>query len=339
MAAGNRTVRLARRPQGEPVAADWTIADEPVAAPGPNQVLVEVTALSVDPAMRGWLDDVASYLPPVALGEVMRAIGTGVVLRSAHHRFPVGSQVHGMLGVQRLATPDVRGLTLVDPSLGSARDYLGVLGQTGLTAYFGLFEIGRPRAGDTVVVSAAAGAVGSVVGQLARLAGCRVVGIAGGPDKCAYVVDDLGFHAAIDYRNEDVATALATSCPDGVDVFFDNVGGDVLDATLLHLARGARVVLCGAISQYNSVDGYAGPANYWQLLVRRATMQGFLVFDFTSQYSTARARLAAWQRDGELVGTETVVEGRVDDFPEVLLRLFRGDNRGKLVLSLGAPGE
>ena len=330
----NTTVRLARRPVGAVTPADWLIATEAAADPGPGQFLARITMISLDPAMRGWLDDRPSYLPPVALGDVMRAGAVGEVVASQHPRFPVGAIVQGNFGVQEYALSDGAGVTPVDPALGTPSMYLGVLGLTGLTAYFGLLEHGRPRAGDTVVVSGAAGAVGSVAGQLARIAGCRVVGIAGGPDKCRYLVDELRFDAAIDYKADHLRPAFRENCPTGVDVYFDNVGGQVLNAALVNLAMHARVVICGAISQYNADQPVPGPSNYMSLLVRRASMSGFLVFDYAAEYRTARRRLAAWVADGRIVAPETVVPGTIGDFHDVFLRLFSGDNVGKLVLDI-----
>jgi NADPH-dependent curcumin reductase CurA len=326
-------VRLARRPVGVPVAADFETTVDDVSEPGPGQVLVRVDLISLDPAMRGWLDDRPSYLPPIGLGEVIRAGGVGEVIASQHPRHAVGSTVQGMFGVQQYAVVDGAGLTRVDPALGTPSMYLGVLGTTGLTAYFGLLEHGRPRAGDTVLVSAAAGGVGSIVGQLARIAGCRAVGVAGGPAKCAYVTGTLGFDAAVDYREPGLRRSIAAVAPHGVDVYFDNVGGDVLDAALSMLAMHARVVVCGAISQYNA-EQRTGPANYLALLVRRATMTGFLVFDHAAEYADARRRLAGWVADGSLVAPETIVAGEVADFHEAFLRLFSGDSTGKLILDI-----
>jgi NADPH-dependent curcumin reductase CurA len=330
----NTAVRLAKRPFGEPTAADWTIAAEPIPEPGPGEFVVRITMISLDPAMRGWLDDRPSYLPPVGIGEVMRANAVGEVVASMNNRYPVGTQVLGAFGVQEYASSDGSGVTRIDPKLGTPSMYLGVLGTTGLTAYFGLFEHGKPTPGDTVVVSAAAGAVGSVVGQLARIAGCRVIGIAGGTEKCAMVVDELGFDAAIDYKADDMRAALPAACPSGIDVYFDNVGGSILNAALANIAMGARVVICGAIAQYNATEPTPGPAFYLNILVRRATMSGFIVFDYAAQYRTARQRLAHWVQTGELIAPETVVTGTVSDFPATLLKLFRGENTGKLVLDL-----
>jgi NADPH-dependent curcumin reductase CurA len=330
------SVRLARRPVGTPVADDFRISTDEIPEPGPGQVLVRVTMISLDPAMRGWLDDRPSYLPPIAIDEVIRAGAVGEVVESRHPRFPAGSLVQGDFGVQEYAVSDVRGLTRVDTALGTPSMYLGVLGMTGMTSYFGLFEHGRPRAGDTVLVSAAAGAVGSVVGQLALINGCRVVGVAGGPDKCSYVTDTLGFHAAVDYKSTGVRKAIRETCPAGIDLYFDNVGGDVLNAALANLAMHARIVICGAISQYNAESPTPGPSNYMALLVRRATMGGFLVFDHAAEFRVARQRMAQWVADGRIIAPETIVPGSVTDFHEVFLRLFSGDNLGKLVLDISA---
>lgn len=330
----NTTVRLARRPVGSPVADDWVIADEPMPTVGEGQFLVRTTYISLDPAMRGWLDDRPSYLPPVGLGEVMRAGTVGEVVQSRHPKYPIGTIVQSTGGVQSFALSDGRGVTKVDPVLGSPSTYLGVLGITGLTAYFGLLEHGRPRPGDTVVVSGAAGAVGTIVGQLARINGCRTIGIAGGPEKCRMVVDEFGFDVAIDYRDPAMRKELRAAAPDGIDVYFDNVGGEVLNAALASLAMHARVVICGAISQYNAEAAVPGPSNYLSLLVRRATMSGFLVFDYEREYATARRRLATWVAQGRITAPETIVEGQVSDFHEVFMRLFSGDNVGKLLLSI-----
>ncbi|MCX6433262.1 MAG: NADP-dependent oxidoreductase [Actinobacteria bacterium] len=332
----NTSVRLARRPIGMPVADDFRIDIADVPVPGPGQVLVRVTLISLDPAMRGWLDDRPSYLPPIGLDEVIRAGGVGEVVASNESRFPIGCLVQGNTGVQEYAVLDASSLTRVDPTLGTPSMYLGVLGMTGMTAYFGLFEHGRPRAGDTVLVSAAAGAVGSIVGQLAHINGCRVVGVAGGADKCAYATDTLGFDAAVDYKGDTVRTAIHDACPDGIDLYFDNVGGAVLNAALTNLSMHARIVICGAISQYNAEQATPGPSNYMALLVRRATMTGFLVFDHAAEFRTARRRLARWVADGRITAPETLVPGSVTDFHSVFLRLFTGDNVGKLILDISA---
>jgi NADPH-dependent curcumin reductase CurA len=329
----NRQLRLAARPSGQPRPSDWSLSDEPVPQPGPGEFCVEVTHVSVDPAMRGWMNDVRSYIPPIGIGEVMRAGAVGRVVASQHPGFAVGDWVAGLFGVQEYAVSDGQGVHTVDPELVPLPTWLGTLGLTGLTAYFGLFEVGRPQPGDTVVVSGAAGAVGSVAGQLARLEGCRVIGIAGGPDKCAWLTDELRFDAAVDYKHQHVGRELRRLAPEGLDVYFDNVGGELLDTALTRLATGARIVICGAISQYNSPQ-MRGPRNYMMLLVSRASMTGFVVFDHLVRYPEARARLARWVRSGELIAREDVVQGTVDDFPQVFGRLFTGGNTGKLVLAL-----
>lgn len=332
-------MRLARRPSGLPVPDDFRILAEETSEPGPGQVLVRVSLVSLDPAMRGWFDDAPSYLPPIGIGEVVRAAGVGHVIASAHPRYPVGTTVMGTFGVQEHAVVDAAGLTRVDPSLGTPEMYLGVLGMTGMTAYFGLLEHGRPQAGDTVLVSGAAGAVGSIVGQLAAIAGCRVVGVAGGAEKCAYLTDVLGFDAAIDYRADDSRAAIRAACPDGIDVYFDNVGGAVLNTALANLAMHARIVVCGAIAQYNAEGPTPGPSNYLALLVRRATMTGFLVFDHAAGFRVARSRMARWVDQGRIIAPDTVVPGQVADFLPTFLRLFTGDHLGKLILDISAGRE
>jgi NADPH-dependent curcumin reductase CurA len=275
----------------------------------------------------------ASYIPPVEIGAVMRAGAVGLVTASEHPGFAVGDYVYGGFGVQEYARSDGRGVIKIDTSLAEPATYLGTLGMSGLTAYFGLLDVGRIAPGDTVVVSGAGGAVGSVAGQIAKIKGCRVIGIAGGAEKCATVTQEFGFDAAIDYRTEDVRKALREHAPGGVNVYFDNVGGEILDAVLTRLARGARVVICGAVSQYNE-SRVQGPANYLMLLVARATMAGMVVFDYEDSYPGAMAELAGWLQAGQLVTREHVVHGSVGDFHDVLLMLFDGANTGKLVLAL-----
>jgi NADPH-dependent curcumin reductase CurA len=330
----NHQVRLAARPSGLPRATDWSLTEEEVPAPGPGQFTVAVSHLSVDPAMRGWMNAGASYVPPVEIGAVMRAGGVGRVTASEHPGFAVGDDVYGVFGVQEHAVSDGQGVIKIDTSLAAPSVYLGALGMTGLTAYFGLLDTGKLKPGDTVVVSGAAGAVGSIAGQIAKLSGAaKVIGIAGGPEKCHALTEEFGFDAAIDYRAGGVRKALREHAPRGVDVYFDNVGGEILDDVLTRLARGARVVICGAVSQYNETQ-VRGPANYMMLLVARASMTGMLVFDYADRYPEATAELAGWLRDGKLVSREHVVHGSVSDFPETLLMLFDGVNTGKLVLAL-----
>ncbi|HEY5428297.1 MAG TPA: NADP-dependent oxidoreductase [Solirubrobacteraceae bacterium] len=334
MDAVNRQVRLAARPVGLPKQTDWDHTEEPVTEPGDGEVLVKVKYLSLDPAMRGWMNDGRSYIPPVGLGEVMRAGGCGEVVASEHPGFAPGDHVTGVTGIQEYATLAGDALIKVDPALAPLPVYISTLGMPGMTAYFGLLDIGKPKEGDTVVVSGAAGAVGGVVGQIAKIKGCRAVGIAGGAEKCRHVVQELGFDACVDYKSDDVAKALRQHCPDGIDVYFDNVGGEILDAALAQLARNARVALCGAISQYNATEGMYGPVNYMSLLVNRASMTGFLVFDFAARYGEAAQEMAGWLADGRLKTFEDVATGGVAGFPDALLRLFRGENTGKLVLEV-----
>jgi len=330
----NRQVRLAARPFGLPRPGDWEFTSEAVPAPLPGEFVVEISHLSIDPAMRGWMSARPSYMPPVEIGAVMRAGAIGRIIASEHPGFAVGEHVYGTFGVQEYAVSDGRGVIKVDTSLADLPVYLGVLGMTGLTAYFALLDVGKPKEGDTVVVSGAAGAVGSVAGQIAKIKGCRVIGIAGGPEKCRLVTEEFGFDGAIDYRMPDLRRMLRELAPRGVDVYFDNVGGEILDDVLTCIARGARIIICGAISQYNESE-VRGPANYMMLLVARASMTGMLVFDYADRYPEAMAALAGWYRAGRLAAHETIVRGGVEDFPETLLKLFEGANTGKLILALG----
>src|SRR5947209_3791155 len=331
----SRQVKLAARPVGEVKASDFEIAEAQVPEAGDDQFVVELTHISVDPAMRGWMNDTRSYIPPVGIGEVMRAGGIGRVIASRHGGFAEGDVVRGMFGVQEYAVSDGAGVDKLTVSNGaSLATHLGVLGMTGMTAYFGLLEIGRVQPGDTVLVSGAAGAVGSVVGQLAKIKDARAVGIAGGAEKCGILVEELGFDVAIDYKSGEFRDELRNHTPDGVDVFFDNVGGEILDLGLTRLARGARVAICGAISQYNNTAPAPGPSNYMMLLVARATMAGFLVFDYVSRFPEAVAEMSKWLAEGRLKSIEDTVRGDIGSFPDMLTRLFRGANTGKLVLEL-----
>ena len=327
----NHQFKLARRPVGLVQRSDFEYTEAPVGQPSDGEVLVKILYLSLDPAMRGWMNEGKSYIPPVGIGEVMRAGGVGRVIISRDPSVGVGDHVVGVLGVQEYAVAKAKQLTKVDPKRAPLPVYLGTLGMPGMTAYFGLLEVGRPKEGDTVVVSGAAGAVGQVVGQIAKIKGCRVVGIAGGQDKCDYL-RSIGFDAAIDYKHEDVKAALRQHCPKGVHVYFDNVGGEILDAALSQLAMHARIVICGAISQYNEAK-MKGPSNYMSLLVNRASMTGMVVFDYASRYAEAAREMAAWMATGQLKSREDIVEG-LATFPETLLKLFKGENTGKLVLKV-----
>jgi NADPH-dependent curcumin reductase CurA len=334
----NHQVRLARRPVGLPTRAEWSFTAEPIEAPSAGGVVVKTLSLSLDPAMRGWMNEARSYIPPVAIDAVMRAGGIGKVAASENASFAVGDLVSGALGVQEYASfadkQVARGeLTKIDLGLGTLGQWLNVLGMPGMTGYFGLMDVGRAKAGETVVVSGAAGAVGQTVGQLAKIKGCRAIGIAGGPAKCEWVVKELGFDACIDYKAGPVKEGLKAHCPDGIDVYFDNVGGEILDAVLTRIRRHARIVICGAISQYNNTEAVQGPANYLSLLVNRARMEGMVVFDYTERFPAAIAELAGYLKDGRMTSREDVVVG-IETFPEALLKLFRGENFGKLVLQV-----
>src|SRR5580658_4959446 len=333
MSQTNRQVRLAARPSGLPRPADWEFTSEPVPVPGAGEFVTQISHLSIDPAMRGWMNAGASYLPPVEIGAVMRAGGIGRVTASEHPGFTVGDYVYGTFGVQEHAVSDGRGVLKLDLSLAEPTAYLGVLGMTGLTAYFGLLEVGKAKEGDTVVVSGAAGAVGSVAGQIAKIKGCQVIGIAGGQEKCRLVTEEFGFDECVDYRLPHLRRTLRGLAPDGVNVYFDNVGGEILDDVLVCLARKARIANCGAISQYNETQ-VRRPANYMMLLVARASMTGFFVFDFADGYPEAMAELAGWCRAGQLVSRETLVTGSVEDFSETLLFLNEAATTGKLILAL-----
>ena len=349
----NHQVRLAARPVGLPKGSDWQHTQEPVpAALADGEVLVKVLALSLDPAMRGWMNEGRSYIPPVGIGEVMRAGGVGTVIASRHPGFAAGDAVSGTPGVQdywHLPAAQVArsGLTKIDLGQGSVTQWLNVLGMPGMTGYFGLMDVGQPKPGDTVVVSGAAGAVGQTVGQVAKLKGCRVVGIAGGAAKCDWVVRELGFDACIDYkaaapegasaaksRWDPVREGLKQHCPQGVDIYFDNVGGEILDTVLAKINRKARIIICGAISQYNATSAVAGPKNYLSLLVNRARMEGIVVFDYADRYGQAITEMAAYLKDGRMKSKEDVVDGGVAAFPATLNKLFSGENFGKLVLKV-----
>lgn len=330
----NHQFQLIARPNGIATRDDFDYVAAPLRDPAEGEVLIKVLYVSLDPAMRGWMsDNKNSYMPPIGLGEVVRALAVGRVIASKNPAFAVGDHVNGMLGVQEYAISDGQGLFKVDPRLAPLPVFLGTLGMPGMTAYFGLLDVGQPKGGETVVVSGAAGAVGAVVGQIAKIKGARVVGIAGGAEKCRYLVEELGFDAAIDYKREDVAAALKQHAPNGVDVYFDNVGGDILDAVLTRLARNARIVICGAISQYNNTAPVKGPANYLALIVARARMQGIMVGDYYHRAAEALSTMGGWLASGKLKTREDIVDG-LDTFPETFQKLFTGENNGKLVLKV-----
>jgi len=329
----NRQVKLARRPQPGMLTRDvFTIEDGPVPEPGPGQFRVKVRYISLDPAMRGWVNDAKSYVPPVGLGEVMRAYAVGHVEASNHPDFKTGEAVQGLFGVQQYAVSKGKLVSKVDPAAAPLARWVGGLGMPGWTAYFGLLDVGQPKAGETVVVSAASGAVGSVVGQIARIKGCRAVGIAGGADKCRYVRDTLGFDDCIDYKAGGLAEKLAAACPQGIDVYFESVGGEILDAVLPLMNLFGRIPVCGLISSYNAQGPTPGPVNFRAVLTKRLRVQGLIVFDWADRIPEAVRELGAWHASGQLTIREDVRSGGIDAFPETLNLLYTGGNFGKLVL-------
>lgn len=329
----NKQLKLAKRPSGKPNEDTWTLETNEVVSPKDGELLVKIHYVSLDPAMRGWMDDTKSYLPPVGIGEVMRALVVGEVIESKHEKFKKGTYLQGVGGVQQYVVTDGKGWHEIDPNLAPLPMYLGVLGMTGMTAYFGLLEVGEPKEGETVLVSGAAGAVGAVVGQIAKAKGCRVIGIAGGAEKCAYITEELGFDAAIDYKNDNLYAAIKEHCADGVDVYFDNIGGELLDAALAFLNFKGRVVICGAISQYNDRENMKGPKNYLSLLVNRGRMEGFIVLDYAKRYQEAAMQMAQWMMAGKLKEQHQIEEG-IENFLPTFMKLFSGEKRGKLILKV-----
>ena len=331
MSTENRQWLLARRPVGMVQESDFELVTTPRPEPGEGEFLVRNRFLSFEPAMRGWIDDKPNYLPPVAIGAVMRGVALGEIVESRLAGFEPGDLVSGMTGWQEYALGGAAMQKLpadVEPGLA-----LSVLGVTGVTAYYGLMEIGQPKEGDTVVVSGAAGATGSVVGQIAKLKGCHVVGIAGGTEKCAWLRNKANFDVAIDYKAGDVGAQLDRACPDGIDVYFDNVGGEILDAALARIAQGARVVICGSISAYNAEEKPPGPRNYYNLVQKRARMEGFVVLDYLPRAADAVRELTAWVAEGRITWESDVQHG-FENAPQTLLRLYRGANLGKQLLAL-----
>lgn len=312
----------------------WRLEQNPIPELREGEILIQNHYVSLDPAMRGWMNAGKSYIEPIAIGDVMRAGSIGKVVKVNNNpTFKVGDCLTGLGGVQQFSVTNGKGWYKVDDTLAPMPMYLGVLGMPGMTAYFGILEVGKIKSGDIVLVSGAAGAVGSIVGQIAKIKGCTVIGIAGGKDKRDYLINDLGFDAAIDYKSEDVLEALKEKCPKGIDVFFDNVGGEILDFALSKLRMHARVVICGAISQYNSKTKIQGPSNYISLLVNRATMQGMVVFDYADRYADAAKQMSPWILEGKLKSREDVYEG-IESFHDTFLRLFTGEKKGKLVLKV-----
>ncbi len=331
MSQTHRQWLLKRRPVGMVQESDFELVTTPIPEPADGQLLIRNRMLAFEPAMRGWIDDKPNYLPPVPIGGVMRGTSVGEVVESKLEGFAPGDLVTGMLGWQEYAIADgaVRPIPSgVDPALA-----ISTLGLTGVTAYYGLLEIGQPAAGETVVVSGAAGATGSVVGQIAKLKGCRVIGIAGGEEKCAWLTDEAHFDAVIDYKHDDIDERLESLCPDGIDVFFDNVGGTILNSALGRLALGARVVICGSISGYNAVEKPAGPANYYNLVQKRARMEGFVIIDYLPRAAEAVADLVEWVAAGKIAWKADIQKG-FENAPATLLRLYTGSNHGKQLLEI-----
>ncbi|MFL0352645.1 NADP-dependent oxidoreductase [Xanthomarina sp. GH4-25] len=329
----NKQLILAKRPEGIPDASTWTLESHTIPTISDGEFLVQQHYVSLDPAMRGWMNDSKSYIEPIAIGDVMRAGSIGKIIKSNHPDFHIGDTVTGWGGVQQYAVATDKTWYKVDTNLAPMPIYLGTLGMPGMTAYFGILEVGKIKTGDVVLVSAAAGAVGSIVGQIAKLKGCYVVGIAGGKEKCDYLKNELGFDATIDYKSENIFDAVKETCPKGIDVYFDNVGGDILEAALSRLRMHARVVICGAISQYNNLEEVKGPRNYMSLLVSRATMQGMIVMDYAPHYGKAAKEMGQWLMEGKLKSKEAIYEG-IENFHETFMRLFSGDKKGKLVLKV-----
>ena len=330
----NRQMVLASRPTGMVDGATVRLEEAPVPEPGPGQALVAVRYLSIDPTIRTWMNDAPGYLPPIALGEVVRSGGVGEVVSTNSERYSVGDMVTGLTGWQDYVLADERAAMQVIPPGVDPTLVLGVLGVTGMTAYFGMVDVGRVGEGDTVVVSGAAGATGSVAGQIARIKGAaRVVGLAGTPEKCAWIVDELGFDAAVNYRTDDVAARLRSLCPDGIDLYYDNVGGDILETCLAQLARHARIVMCGAISVYNDTARPPGPSNLFNLIISRARMEGFLVLDYLDRFPEGQLDMFQWLAEGRIQHAEHIVDG-LENAPDALNMLFTGGNTGKLIVKI-----
>jgi NADPH-dependent curcumin reductase CurA len=330
----NKKMILANRPVGIPEKNTWNYNEELIPEIQDGQILIKHQYISLDPAMRGWMNNSKSYIPPVEIGTVMRAGTVGEVINVKNNtNFKVGDFVSGWGGVQEYSISDGKNYHIINDKNNPIHRYLGALGMPGMTAYFGIIKEGKIKSGDIVLVSAAAGAVGSLVGQIAKIKGCIVIGIAGGNEKCKYVKNELGFDEVIDYKNDNIYSALKKYCPDGIDVYFDNVGGEILEAALAKLRMNSRVVICGAISQYNNKSKMKGPSNYLSLLVNRATMKGMVVFDYKNDYPIAIKQISEWFQQGKLKSNESIFNG-IDNFYEIFLKLFNGNKRGKLILKI-----
>ena len=325
---------LANRPVGIPEKNTWEYEEELISEIKDGQILIRHQYISLDPAMRGWMNNSKSYIPPVEIGTVMRAGTVGEVIQVNNNtNFKVGDFVSGWGGVQEYSISDGKNYSIIKDKNNPIHRYLGALGMPGMTAYFGIINVGKIKSGEIVLVSAAAGAVGSLVGQIAKIKGCKVIGVAGGKEKCKYVKEQLGFDEVIDYKNDNIYSSLKKYCPEGIDVYFDNVGGEILDAALAKLRMNARIIICGAISQYNNTSRTKGPTNYLSLLVNRATMSGMVVFDYKNDYPMAINQISEWFSEGKLKSNESIFEG-IDNFYEIFLKLFNGNKRGKLILKI-----
>lgn len=329
----NKQLILQKRPLGLPEQDTWKLIETSIPEIQEGEFLIHCEYISLDPAMRGWINAGKSYIAPVELNEIMRAGGVGKIIKSKHPDFKVGEFVYGQTGVQQFKIANGKDWYKVDPNLAPLPKYLGVLGMPGMTAYFGILDVGELKEGDTVLVSGAAGAVGSVVGQIAKIKNCKVVGIAGNAEKCKYIVEELGFDDAINYKTDNIKNRLKELFPNGINVYFDNVGGEILEYALENLAMHARVVICGAISQYNNKTPIKGPSNYLSLLVNRASMKGMVVFDYAKDYNKAAQQIGQWMMQGKLKSKEDIYEG-IENFHETFLRLFSGKKAGKLILKV-----
>jgi len=328
----NKKIVLAKRPDGMVSSEDFEFKIDQIGEPQEGQILIQNEYISLDPAMRGWMNEGTTYIKGVEIGAVMRGFAAGKIVKSSHDQYKEGEYVTGLLGVQQYALSDGKGLTHIKDIQEPLSYHLGILGMPGMTAYFGLLKKGDPQPGETVFVSGAAGVIGSTVGQIAKIKGCRVVGTAGSKMKCEYLINECGYDAAINYKEEDIDAAIKRTCPDGVHVFYDNVGGPLLDTVLANLGRGARVVICGAISQYNSKDMY-GPKNYMKIVTARGHINGIIVFDYLDQYPEAVKEMSGWISEGKLKTKEHIEEG-IENFPNTLKMLFTGENFGKLLLKI-----
>ena len=336
MPAINKQITLAARPSGMPKPSDFKLVESPIPEPGPGEFLIRTLYVSVDPYMRGRMNDTKSYAPPVQIGEVMGAGAVGKVVTSKNPQFQAGDTVESFFGWQQYAISNGKGVRKIDPALAPVSTALGILGIPGLTAYFGLLDIAKPRAGETVVVSGAAGAVGSLAGQIAKIKGCRVVGIAGADEKIAWLRDELGFDAAFNYKTTtDYRATLAELCPNGVDVYFDNVGGTITDAVFWHLNTGARIALSGQIAQYCAEKMETGPRLLGHLIVKQARAEGFLVFQFASRYAEGLTAMAEWLKAGKLKYREQFVDG-IENTPRAFIGMLQGENTGKQLVRVAS---